>query len=244
MRAFIKLSFVVKLLVIALSSVALVYETYELATLYYKYPTVVNVKLEKEMIIELPSMTVCVSILFTKSGLKAKYGKQIEKEMAAISSSELSNKTIELNASKIFEKYSDLAAKQIKISNLFNMSVSEWNFISCNLSLPLLVKPERGFACHQVSAVIESFNSNRKCFTYFSKLNQNQVDPLLYKVSLYQGLRASMGEIANIDIKFPLQEYTNYWDIALATISVHPPNMIPTHEKVHKLRPGTPFTLN
>jgi hypothetical protein len=236
MRAFIKFSSILKLIVIAISSVALVYETSELTTLYYKYPTVVNVKLEKEMIIELPSMTICVSMFSTKSGLMVKYRKQIEREIAAISESE--NKTIELNASKIFEKYSDLALKQIKIGNLFDMSITESNFISCNLSLPLLVKPERGFACHRVSAVIESFNSNGKCFTYFSKLNQNLVDPLLYKVSLFQGLRATMGRIANIDIKFPLEEYANYRDIALASISIHPSNMIPNHEKVHKLRPG------
>jgi hypothetical protein len=244
MRAFIKFSSVLKLLVIAISLVALVYETSELATLYYKYPTVVNVKLEKEMIIELPSMTICVSMFSTKSGLMVKYRKQIEREILAISATESENKTIELNASKIFEKYSDLALKQIKIANLFDMSISESNFISCNLSLPLLVKPERGFACHHVSAVIESFNSNGKCFTYFSQLNQNLVDPLLYKVSLYHGLRASMGGIVNIDIKFPLEEYTNYRDIALASISIHPPNMIPTHEKVHKLRPGIHLTPN
>lgn len=238
MRAFIKLNFFVKFIVILISSVALVYETLELTTLYYKYPTVVNVKLEKEMVIELPSMTICVSMLFTKTALMEKYGKQIKAEMESIGWTDTQNNTLDLNGSKIFEKYSELALKQIKIEGLFGMSAKESDFISCNLSLPLLENSERGSDCQSVSKVIESFNSNGKCFTYFSQLNQNLVDPRLYKVSLYQGLRAAMGGIANIIIEFPLEEYTNYWDIALASIAIHPPNMVPNNGKIHKLRPG------
>ncbi|CAG2103985.1 unnamed protein product [Medioppia subpectinata] len=244
MRAFVKLNFAVKFLVVAFSSVALVYETSELATLYYKYPTVVNVKLEKEMVIDLPSMTICVSMFFTRSVLKATFGQQMAKELEAIGATkDTDNKTIELNESKIYEKYSELALKQFPIESLFAMSPKESHFISCNLSLPLLVSSERGFNCQSVSKVIETFHSNGKCFTYFSRLNQNLVDPRLYKVSLYQDLRASLGSIASIQIKFPLEEYPNYLDIAPASISIHPPNMLPNNGKVHKLRPGFNYDI-
>lgn len=268
MRAFIKLNFIVKLVVIAICSVALVYETSELASLYYRYPTVVNVKLEKEMIIELPSMTICLPSLLTRSALMDRYGKQISAEMAAIraksrrtgqrqqtqqtdrmtarNASIVTMATIKAigrnNGSEILEKYSALALKQIKIEDLFDMSAKESNFISCNLSLPLLAESERGFGCQSVAQVIESFNSNgkgfAKCFTYFSRLNRNLVDPRLYKVSLFQGLRPAMGGIASIRIEFPLEEDTNYWDMSVASIAIHPPNMVPNNGKVHKLRPG------
>ena len=255
LKSCIKYELVFKMMVLVASFVVFIQEALELVKLYYKYPTVVNVKLEKEMIIDLPSVTLCFPVFLSKSSILSKYRKQITKDIDIIEKSieigvksgkSIENETIEFKKNQIFEKYRDLAMKEIKIVDLFNLSISESKFISCDLTLPPLFPSNHGdhgfhhhhTGCDRVSDVIESFNANGKCFTYFSQLNQLRIDPLQYKVSLYQGLRSSIGGIATININFPLEEYINYWDIDMAIIYIHPPNLVPSFEKIHKLKPG------
>ena len=168
----------VKVMLIGMSAVYLCFEGIQLIRLYNNYDTVATVHYDTSDIIVIPSLTVCLPTIIDKNKLLAQYPDLGEK---------LNQTETESKRWTVLTEYLDKALESetwtrltIEEEQALNCILNFWSIKSNQHSVPIGRRTAE--KCREVVKPIESYsNAKTKCFTYFSKLSDEQPFPGMSK---------------------------------------------------------------
>ena len=127
---------------------------YDISSIYFAYKTNVNVQFEREVKVQMPAVTICANTSY-------------------LTKPEFMNQTL---VSQSGSSISYLPLGQ----QLLNATISAQDFFNkCEVMKPISFEDkftEDYIGCENISKIQESIDYNRKCFTLFSQINDQDDD--------------------------------------------------------------------
>uniref|UniRef100_T1K0W9 Uncharacterized protein n=1 Tax=Tetranychus urticae TaxID=32264 RepID=T1K0W9_TETUR len=226
-----KFVFRLKTVLLILSVIGLVYQTLELSETYFRYPTIVDVIVEQNDKVIVPSITICTPMQIMPSNLEKMFSDRPEvRRVLSRFDADEKMKTKEKQAKKIdylrrYLQSSYLSRVTVNLSTYDELSVQENKFVdSCYLSVLNSSDAEIRLPCRNFSRPTVTFTSNEKCFTYFGVTNK-QIESIDDVISFDEDGSAATAQISVV-LRLNVDFDDNY-DISLPSLLyIHSSNEI------------------
>lgn len=243
-----KYLFRLKTVLLILSVIGLVYQTLELSETYFRYPTIVDVLVEHNDKVILPSITICSPIQIAPSELEKLFTDRVEvKRVLSQFDSDTKMKLDERQAKKFdyLRKYLQsyyLSRVTVNLSSYLEKSVQESKFVhSCDLSIMNSSDAQIKLPCKNFSHPMVTFTTNEKCFTYFSE-NNKHFDSIDNVISFDEDGSAATAQVSVI-LRLNVAFDSNY-DINLPSfLYIHASNDIMAKSNKYSLEPNRKYDV-
>jgi hypothetical protein len=236
---------VAKFVVCVSSFTGFFYQASEYFVQYLSFPTTVDVRIERSLMIDIPSVTICIPSLTSRPRLRKIYGDEIIKEIEKIKGK--ANKPYAVLEREVYRAYENISARKVSPQEFFNLGIHAAEIINCTVLKPKYFNNlnETWIPCTLVSDVLETIGPNGKCFTYFTKLNQNKTKDFKerFRIDIYQSVRDEVGLAINIILTFNSSNYIDVAKLGDESITLHETTAVPTEGKRRRLKPGTNYDI-
>jgi hypothetical protein len=200
---------------------------------YLEYNTIVMLQLIRPNDIDLPAITVCGPFIISNQTLLKTYGEYQSnfKLMKKNKNHTVMDEKKELSA--IRDEYEEKAFKEFSALQIFNnLSLSINDLVTDCFYAPEVQRDRWSddndhieyMNCSEMGPIVPSIYEGRKCFTFFSQLNNTNEERKDIKM-IYE---------KNPSISVKVSARHNVWPIgpiqfATIIVAAHQPNIIPTH---------------